>query len=340
MRPDAAESAPSPRGRLRAYVTLIRHGESMANVAHILQGQSDSPLTVHGQAQIDALGKYWQNRQQSKFPSKAEPRLSLLVASPIGRANNTANAIASRAISEAYAADLRPGLVKLSDHAGKDKSTLDPDFEETLLAQLSLTDCPAEDVPYFLDRGLAERDFGTLESTKGGVAPSGYQRGSGKGEDRAVFQRRVRAVGQRWIDFAWRAAKARQQGRSVSGSTGEDTCNEHEPFHLVIVTHGLWLSTFLSLFLEPNAKPPFAANTGQFFLELGGGQPPAFFSKRKRDADEEASDLPALRLIRANDVVHLAGVRRQKGGISRLPEDGSQPKLSAFFSATKKSKNA
>lgn len=42
-----------------AILTLIRHGETTGNLNRLLQGVTDSPLTVFGQAQVDALARTW-----------------------------------------------------------------------------------------------------------------------------------------------------------------------------------------------------------------------------------------------------------------------------------------
>ena len=38
-------------------ITLIRHGETEGNITDVWQGHGDSPLTAHGRAQADALGR-------------------------------------------------------------------------------------------------------------------------------------------------------------------------------------------------------------------------------------------------------------------------------------------
>ena len=43
---------------------------------------------------------------------------------------------------------------------------------------------------------------------------------------------------------------------------------------------------------------------------------------------------PITDLFRANDVRHLANVRRQKGGIGRGAFDSKQTKISSFFART------
>ena len=389
-------SSTSAVAGLRAYITLIRHGESMANVAHILQGQSDSPLTVYGTAQIEALGKYWRSQHEPaageqsgalpasslsplrKFPRTKAGPCSLLVASPVGRANKTADAIARNVIDETYGVSKKADFVK-----GKETSILDPDFEATLLEEIiSTSDSFASSSgngssgesakrrkpAYFLDRGLAERDFGHLESTKGGSAPAGYVRGTGAGESKLKFEERVRLVGSKWICLAWKAAKERRSraeqlsggGSSLEnpfatvGKDGKPPADTEKrdrgpDVHIILVSHGLWISTFFFLFLGPDSKPAFAANTGQFTIELSegarAGDLDGFFTSSKTAvaapdptpksaSTRSSSALPRIRMIITNELQHLSGVKRQRGGIGRLPEDGRQPKLSSFFGAS------
>ena len=43
--------------------TVIRHGETAANLNHVIQGQSDVPLNASGEAQARALGRRWKDRR-------------------------------------------------------------------------------------------------------------------------------------------------------------------------------------------------------------------------------------------------------------------------------------
>ena len=66
--------------------TFLRHGESVGNAESRWQGQSDYPLTTKGRAQARALAERW----------KAETiRFDLAIASPLGRARETAEIVAS-----------------------------------------------------------------------------------------------------------------------------------------------------------------------------------------------------------------------------------------------------
>lgn len=65
---------------------FLRHGESLGNAQSRWQGQSDYPLTDKGRAQARALAERW----------KAENvKFDLVLASPLGRAKETAEIIGS-----------------------------------------------------------------------------------------------------------------------------------------------------------------------------------------------------------------------------------------------------
>ncbi len=74
---------------------LLRHGETEFNVEGRLQGQQDSPLTARGRAQARAHGVLLKTLIE-------EPRTWRVVASPLGRAMDTARlACAELGLSEA-----------------------------------------------------------------------------------------------------------------------------------------------------------------------------------------------------------------------------------------------
>lgn len=66
-------------------LVVVRHGETHWNVAARIQGHADSPLTPVGEAQAAALGE-----------RLARERFDRLVSSDLGRALQTARAIAAR----------------------------------------------------------------------------------------------------------------------------------------------------------------------------------------------------------------------------------------------------
>jgi broad specificity phosphatase PhoE len=65
---------------------FLRHGESLGNAQSRWQGQSDYPLTDRGRAQAHALAERWVS-ENVKF--------DLVLSSPLGRARETAEIIAS-----------------------------------------------------------------------------------------------------------------------------------------------------------------------------------------------------------------------------------------------------
>jgi len=65
---------------------FLRHGESLGNAQSRWQGQSDYPLTEKGRAQANALAERWK-AENAKF--------DLVFSSPLGRAKETAEIIAS-----------------------------------------------------------------------------------------------------------------------------------------------------------------------------------------------------------------------------------------------------
>lgn len=65
-------------------ITLVRHGESTANVVQRWQGQTDAPLSDTGKQQVDAL---------ARRISRGSWKPDLIVASDLGRADTTARAL-------------------------------------------------------------------------------------------------------------------------------------------------------------------------------------------------------------------------------------------------------
>ena len=67
-------------------ITLLRHGESEGNQSGLLQGQSDYPLTSAGVEQAQRLASFWESQ---------DIQFDLIVSSPLLRASQTAQIIAS-----------------------------------------------------------------------------------------------------------------------------------------------------------------------------------------------------------------------------------------------------
>ena len=300
-----------------AILTLIRHAETTGNLNRLLQGVTDSPVTVFGQAQIEALARTWATTLPTarEEGSKADgvvssldlPPPTLIVCSPIGRARKTAEAVHRACSCEPH----------------PDASILEAALSEGSPTRTHIADEQHKQpgLRLVVDAGLAEKDFGWKESTRGGMHVAGYPKGQGAGESRAAFLSRVHRVGADWLSAA-----------SALASSSEDTIP-----HIVLVSHGMWISTFLSAhppttITQVSAQPgflPFAANTGMFSLKV--------LPSPDKDETRAGNKSITTELFRANDVRHLAHVKRQKGGIGRGAFDNRQTKLSSFFAQTPKS---
>jgi len=67
-------------------MTLLRHGESVGNAESRWQGQSEFPLTDKGRTQARALAERWK---------KENAQFDLVISSPLSRARETAEIVAS-----------------------------------------------------------------------------------------------------------------------------------------------------------------------------------------------------------------------------------------------------
>ena len=67
------------------HITLLRHGESQANRAGLLQGRADIPLTENGQRQAERLAETW---------LASGIQFNAIISSPLERARHTAEPFA------------------------------------------------------------------------------------------------------------------------------------------------------------------------------------------------------------------------------------------------------
>jgi broad specificity phosphatase PhoE len=118
-------------------LTLVRHGQSMANRDGILQGRTDSPLSDLGRRQAEHLGNWFKGRGLSWHA---------VYCSPLRRARDTACLI--------------------SEHAGTLAPQEDPDLEEVHAGEMQGKPSAAlhRDHPEFYQRGIESMgdysDFG------------------------------------------------------------------------------------------------------------------------------------------------------------------------------------
>lgn len=74
-------------GSSRTLLTIVRHGQTSANIEGVWHGSINTPLTPHGQRQAAAVGAHIHAHHRP---------VSHVYASPLDRAHHTAQAIADR----------------------------------------------------------------------------------------------------------------------------------------------------------------------------------------------------------------------------------------------------
>ncbi|KAK0565257.1 hypothetical protein OC861_003870 [Tilletia horrida] len=213
-------------------LTLIRHGETEGNVAHIIQGQTDSPLSGRGRAQVLALGKHWRtgkgaNRHLQSEDGKDDeqtratmekclnglPVPTVIITSPTGRARTTATAVylACRELS-VDVSFLEDGMIdQASTVPTLSLSTSARSSERELESNSALT------TNLVLDPLLMELDFGSREGTRRGMHVPGFPKSSSPGESRETFARRLRDAGECWLRAAGMPSDTVNRfGRSIS----------------------------------------------------------------------------------------------------------------------------
>lgn len=330
---------------VRGRLILIRHPHTIANAAGVLQGSTDSPLSDLGQRQLDRLCACI----EAEWSHEDLP--SVIVHSPLGRCR----ALAAR-IAELVDRRLEAAQRGSSPNGAADDPSVDEDVTikgvkhggvNTRQQHPTVTLLPSLD--------LQEKSFGPAECTRRGVhAGPAFPRAQPgtRRESEEDFRMRVRRAGKVWIakavemtaagwsrdDDAGESARGTRQAEhkstgTIGASAGTDVIDNADtdvdsitqrsrPRPLLIVTHGLWLSTFFKLFLA-GSTPAFASNTGMYLLGVLTSTPP--------------TSIPSLRLLRANWTPHFdestssSSSRSSTSALRRAGADPKQKKLSSFF---------
>ncbi|KAI2467796.1 phosphoglycerate mutase-like protein [Annulohypoxylon bovei var. microspora] len=298
-------------------VLLVRHGESVDNVAGLYAGSRDSPLTNHGVLQIKRLGAHLAKRQETIGPIK------YIFTSNLQRAYQTAEAVAE-ALTEAQSSS--------SDDASRSQTPL----EVSRLPQ------------------LREKDFGSFEGKKYGVKMGSSDDDQVQPDSESHESMRIRV--NRFMD---------------SHLIPITNTYVSENITIVIVAHGIILGILLKVFLErfppkpalstphgggQDGLPEFTtwSNTGvlQAKLELSKNLPSMDSpSKAVPSVDSISSDGDTVSSIGShgkvlqlaveftNNLEHLNGLKKTRGGIGSAKFDSRQRTVDSFFSpASKKRK--
>lgn len=317
---------------------LIRHPQTEANAAHLLQGTTDSPLTALGEEQARGLAGWFAEGRtrgaaadeggQGRGEEDLEMDVRLIVHSPLGRTTRLATLIHT-ALCDPYASSTTSSYSSPSSASSSSSSSCTPALRASL--------------------DLQEKSFGPLECTRRGQhagpswprAPVGLQQ-----EGREEFARRVRRAGGVWIGKALEMGRMWEQEQEAGGQreeedlSGEGEAEGDEPAKerkrarsptsiprppqrkapptILIVTHGLFISTFFKLFpvlppssssagggggeLGSDSRIPFASNTGMYILNV-----------LPTPSHARSGAGYTLRLLKANWTPHLSSVSTSAG---------------------------
>lgn len=327
---------------------LIRHGETVDNVAGLYAGVRDSTLTNHGVEQTERLGEYL---------ARNGVRLTHIFASPLSRAYKTAEAVYSAQrkatqddsgseklaivkVPEIIERDFgyyegkpfntRPGSKSYAGDASADKAKRQPGFVD-----VESEESMAERIDVFLnDRILPLID----EDSK----------------DRELIVAIV-SHGMLLTHF-WRRLLLRLPRKSLTIAPEAMPARDN-----VILDHiGGWSNTgYMELVICRNGEllPPEAASQksvdGSDAAEEATLPTPVPPSLEPEDAEVSVAPVTSnektagsaasgqilvgysTTIVAVDSKLHLLGLKRQRGGIGSLAHDESQRKLDAFFKKPK-----
>lgn len=327
---------------------LIRHGETVDNVAGLYAGIRDSALTVHGVEQTRKLGEFF---------ARTDVEFTHLFSSPLSRAYKTAEAI----------------------HRGQSVKATATSTSAATATEDGGVDAPAGPPDIVAVPELLEQDFGYYEGKPFYARTSPRQPGR---ESHAETHR----LDPGFVDVESRESMARRADafldRHLLPVLGQGT--EDRRLAVAIVSHGMLLATLWRRILlrlprrSVSVAPAVTASRGPVVLEHLGGwsntgyleveitrddveRPAGSLVEEPRDpSSQEATDLTSSRLstgsksteVTAADVPrslqgcstvilavdskqHLAGLKRQRGGIGRQAHDETQRTLHSFFKKPK-----
>ncbi|THW69282.1 phosphoglycerate mutase-like protein [Aureobasidium pullulans] len=344
------------------HLFLIRHGETVDNVAGLLAGRRDSALTNHG---------YEQGRRLSDYLADTRQPLTRIFASPLQRAYKTASLLAAKQSTRDLTVSTVPYLMErdFGFYEGKTNAVRKgPDRErhkkEPGFVDVESKDALARRADMFLDQHLLpmlddEADFGGAAEHLVAIVSHGIL-----------------------LSSLWRRLLLRLGPKSVTVS--RDVVASQGP---VVLAHlGGWSNTgFLELSVQsaeidassrsntaavsPAASPEDAVTAADVSLPRSpsvtaiDAVPPQLMTESSeaelptdqldtvgdvsvtKDAvDPERSEVEHLRLLAGyhttilvvNGQQHLTGLKRQRGGIGRAEHDDKQQTMTTFFKRARK----
>ncbi|OHE93403.1 phosphoglycerate mutase [Colletotrichum orchidophilum] len=297
------------------HLYLVRHGESVDNVANLYAGSRDAPLTSHGVLQARRLGEHLATRTAA-----ASAPITHIFSSNLQRAHRTAMLVAPTI----------PVPSALEDGGAPPSSSSVAVLKQTIgVATLQLPE-------------LREKHFGTGEGQRFGVRSSGDRHEGAEDQD----SMRVRA--ERFVDEYLAPLFACVEGEQEQEQHVAVACGTES---IVIVAHGIILGVLARVLLAAgNFGSPATgssdqqqqhfswSNTGYLLMHVKT-MPPVVDAKEpaagSRSGTQEAK-WPRLKLeiVDVNCTDHLRGLKKTRGGIGSAKFDEKQKTLNAFFTPT------
>ncbi|KAJ5491034.1 hypothetical protein N7539_002601 [Penicillium diatomitis] len=299
---------------MRIY--LIRHGETVHNVAQVWAGSTDSALTNHGMLQIESLGRFFANRPI---------QFDHVYSSDLSRARITAEGICRMQPSMVNGAPLTP--------------ILSPDLRERDFGSL-------EGVRIQRATGTPVENFSQIVTDREKV-PIGKEKESKESmrkrslnflqthllplllEEEEHYERRVAIVAHGLILRAlWFCLTGFFDPSSISVMPGTAAWNGGPPALLSPV----WSNTGVMEILI--SMRPICSSPAPQYPDMDHGPDEALYQAETAQPDSKVLPLLqgwSMKIVGADNTEHLAGLRRTRGGIGSASYDSRQKRIDSFF---------
>ncbi|KAI4718781.1 phosphoglycerate mutase-like protein [Aureobasidium sp. EXF-10727] len=337
---------------------LIRHGESVDNVAGVLAGRRDSALTNHGAEQA---------RRLSDFLADNRPPLTRIFSSTLQRAYKTASIVAAKQSTKDLTVSTVPYLIErdFGYYEGKNNRVRKGPHREEHKKEAGYVEEESKDnlavrADLFLDHHLLpmlhdEADFGGAAEHVVAIVSHGILLSS-------LWRRLLLRLGPKSVKVSPSVVASRGQvvlahlgGWSNTGFLElsiQDLDPRASPDLDIVLpavipsSHAIAVTADSSSRIEPDTTSPPHLVTESSEPEMLTDQPDVVgdVSVPKDAIDPESVERESPRLLegyRTTILVvdgqqHLQGLKRQRGGIGRAEHDDKQQSMTAFFKRARK----
>ena len=310
---------------------LIRHGETVDNIAGLYAGSRDSALTNHGVEQTKRLGAYF---------AEESIKLTHIFASPLTRAFMTAEAVLAKKKHDGTLEIVKVDALKERDFGRFEGKPYTSDEKSEGNDKKRKTGCELGGIE--TAASLAKRSDAFIDDF---LLPLFATDGL---EDEYIVA--VVAHGM-LLSHMWRRLLPRLPRKSLT-IAAEVTASKGN----VILEHlGGWSNTgYLELSFSQSGKGDVHV-VGEAKLESEGdtatlptiappvpeGEEPAVAAAEQSSPAKASAASPKLEgwsttIVAVDSKQHLVGLKRQRGGIGSLAHDAGQKKLDGFFSKRQK----